>query len=197
MRNIAVDGKGAGRCHAANGRGFRGTDVECVLFYWVLTVVYLRVCTCTTTWIQVFSIVDSLAQTVTQPSSNGTGSLARPGRKQATATKLWLLQPTQTKFRRLCFQPDLRGSNDLCVGRKMATFQLFFQSGRAKDLLAPLYVSNLTNLRNHHQRPDRLWGTPRRRRVKLTAISILWWRPIKPKNKFLLHTLGVKYTPLG
>ena len=25
-------------------------------------------------------------------------------------------------------QPDLRGSNDLCVGKKMATFQLFFQS---------------------------------------------------------------------
>ena len=36
-------------------------------------------------------------------------------------------------------QPGLRGSNDLRVGRKMATFQLFFQSGRAKDLSAPLY----------------------------------------------------------
>ena len=35
-------------------------------------------------------------------------------------------------------QPGLRGSNDLSVGRKMATFQLFFQSGRAKDLSAPL-----------------------------------------------------------
>ena len=61
MHNIAVDGKGAGRCHAANARGFRGTDVECVQFYWVLTVVYIRVCTCTTTWIQVFSVVDSLS----------------------------------------------------------------------------------------------------------------------------------------
>jgi hypothetical protein len=124
-------------------------------------------------------------------------SLARPGRKQATATKLWLLQATQTKFRKLSVQPDLRGSNDLCVGRKMATFQLLFQSGRAKDLSAPLYVCNLTKLRNHPQRPDRLWGTPRRRRVKLTAISILWWRQIKPKDKFLLHTLGVNYTPSG
>ena len=36
-------------------------------------------------------------------------------------------------------QPGLRGSNDLRVGRKMAAFQLFFQSGRAKDLSAPLY----------------------------------------------------------
>ena len=28
----------------------------------------------------------------------------------------------------LSFQPGLRGSNELSVGRKMATFQLFFQS---------------------------------------------------------------------
>jgi len=28
----------------------------------------------------------------------------------------------------LSVQPGLRGSNDLCVGRKMATFQLFLQS---------------------------------------------------------------------
>ena len=41
------------------------------------------------------------------------------------------------KFRNLSFQPDLRGSNDLRVGRKMATFQSFFQSGRYKDLSAP------------------------------------------------------------
>ena len=64
-------------------------------------------------------------------------SLARPWRKQATATKL--LQATQKKLRRLSVQPGLRGSNDLRVGRKMATFQLFFQLGRAKDLSAPLY----------------------------------------------------------
>ena len=35
-------------------------------------------------------------------------------------------------------QPGLRDNNDLHVGRKLATFQLFFQSGRAKDLSAPL-----------------------------------------------------------
>jgi len=35
-------------------------------------------------------------------------------------------------------QAGFRGSNELRVGRKMATFQLFFQSGRAKDLSAPL-----------------------------------------------------------
>jgi hypothetical protein len=67
-------------------------------------------------------------------------SLARPGRKQATATKLHILQATQTQFRRLSVQPGLRGSNDLHVRRKMAIFQLFFQSDRAKDLSAPLYI---------------------------------------------------------
>jgi len=41
------------------------------------------------------------------------------------------------KIRRLSVQPGLRGSDDLRVGRKMETFQLFFQSGRAKDLSAP------------------------------------------------------------
>ena len=72
-------------------------------------------------------------------------SLARPGRNQTTATKLQLFQATQTKFRTLSVQPGLRGSNDIRAGRKMATFQLFFQSGRAKDLSAPLHA---------HQRPD-------------------------------------------
>ena len=54
-------------------------------------------------------------------------SLARPGRKQATATKLSnFLQATQKKkIRRLSIQPGLLGSNDLRVGRKMAIYQLF------------------------------------------------------------------------
>ena len=64
-------------------------------------------------------------------------SLARPGRKQATATKLYILQATQKQFRMLSVQPGLRVSNDRCVGRKMATFQLFFYSGWTKDLSAP------------------------------------------------------------
>ena len=74
-------------------------------------------------------------------------SLARPGRKQATATKLGIYstysprssihflahcsnfcKPLKKKIRRLSVQPGLCGSNDLHVGRKMATFQLFFQS---------------------------------------------------------------------
>ena len=74
-------------------------------------------------------------------------SLARPERKQATATKLGIYstysprssihflarcsnfcKPLKKKFRMLSVQPGLRGSNDLRVGRKMATFQLFFQS---------------------------------------------------------------------
>ena len=75
-------------------------------------------------------------------------SLARPGRKQATATKLGdystysprssihflvrcstFASHSKKKFRRLSVQPGLRGSNDLHVGRKMATFQLFFSPG--------------------------------------------------------------------
>ena len=67
---------------------------------------------------------------------NADRSLAWPGRKQVTVTKL--LQATKKKFRRLSVQPGLRSSNDLCVGWKMATFQLFFQSGQTKDLSAPL-----------------------------------------------------------
>ena len=72
-------------------------------------------------------------------------SLARPGRINATATKLWIYstysprspihflarcsnfcKSLKKKFRRLSVQPGLRGSNDLRVERKMATFQLFF-----------------------------------------------------------------------
>jgi len=74
-------------------------------------------------------------------------SLAWPGRKQATATKLRIYstysprssihflahcsnfcKPLKKKFRMLSVQPGLRGSNDLRVGQKMVTIQLFFQS---------------------------------------------------------------------
>ena len=74
-------------------------------------------------------------------------SLARPGRKKATATKLGIYptdspqssihflascsnfcKPLKKKFRRLSVQPGLCGSNDLHVGLKMATFRLFFHS---------------------------------------------------------------------
>ena len=74
-------------------------------------------------------------------------SLARPGRKQATANKLGIYstysprssihflalcsnfcKPLKKKIIRLSVQPVLRGSNDFRVGRKMATFQLFFFS---------------------------------------------------------------------
>jgi len=51
------------------------------------------------------------------------------------------LQATQKNFKNLSVQPGLCGCNDLRVGRKMATLQLFFQLGRAKDLSAPLYVT--------------------------------------------------------
>jgi len=74
-------------------------------------------------------------------------SLARPGRRQATANKLGIYstnsprssihfldrccnfcKPLKQKFRKLSVQPGLRGSNNLRVGRKMATVRLFFQS---------------------------------------------------------------------
>jgi len=54
------------------------------------------------------------------------------------------LQATQKQFRGLSVQLVLRGSNDLRVGRKMANFQLLIQSGRAKDLSAPLYTGKET-----------------------------------------------------
>jgi len=71
--------------------------------------------------------------------------LARPGRKQATATKLGIYstysprssihysarcsnfcEPLKKKFRSLSVQPGLRGSSDLLVGQEMANFRLFF-----------------------------------------------------------------------
>ena len=74
-------------------------------------------------------------------------SLARPGRKQATATKLAIYsaysprssihflacccnvcKPLKRKLRNLSVQPCLHGRNDLRVRWKMATFQLLFQS---------------------------------------------------------------------
>ena len=74
-------------------------------------------------------------------------SLTQPGRKQATVTKLGIYstyspqssihfltrcsnicKPFKKKFRRLSIQPGLCCSNDLHVGQKTATFQLFFQS---------------------------------------------------------------------
>ena len=72
-------------------------------------------------------------------------SLARPGRKWATATKLGIYstysprssiyflarcsnfcKPLKKNTRKLSAQPGLHGNNDLRVGRKMANFQLFF-----------------------------------------------------------------------
>ena len=47
---------------------------------------------------------------------------------------------SKKKFRRLSVQPGLHGSNDVRVGWKMVTFQLFFYLGRAKVLSALLYL---------------------------------------------------------
>ena len=83
-------------------------------------------------------------------------SLARPGRKKATATKLGIYstysprssihflarcsnfcKPIKKKFRRLSVQPGLRGSNDLRVGRKTATFNFFSVQGRGGSPTGP------------------------------------------------------------
>ena len=74
-------------------------------------------------------------------------SLARQGKKQATANKLGIYstysprssihflarcsnfcKPLKKKIRMLSVQPGLRGSNVLRLGRKIANFQLLFQS---------------------------------------------------------------------
>jgi hypothetical protein len=79
--------------------------------------------------------------------SGAAKSLALPGRKQATATKLSIYsthsprssihflvscsnfcKTLKKKIRISSVQPGLLGSNDLHVGRKMAIFQLFFRS---------------------------------------------------------------------
>ena len=62
-------------------------------------------------------------------------------------------------------QPGLRGRNDLRVGRKMATIQLFFQSSRAKDLSAPLTFSAKAHKAVH--------TLHRRCAVKLPAVGSL------------------------
>ena len=83
---------------------------------------------------------------LTANTRGGDKSLARPGRKQVAAIKLGIYSthsPRSSlhflarwsnfclllkKFRRMSVQPGIRGSNDLRVGRKMTTFQLFFFS---------------------------------------------------------------------
>ena len=74
-------------------------------------------------------------------------ALARSGEKEAAASNLEIYstyssrssmhflascfkfcKPLKKKLRPLYVQPGLRGSNDLRVGRKMATFLLFFFS---------------------------------------------------------------------
>ena len=57
-------------------------------------------------------------------------SLTLPGRKQAIATKLWLLQATQKKNSECCPSNQVSAAAVTCASDK--------QLGRAKDLSAPL-----------------------------------------------------------
>jgi len=50
----------------------------------------------------------------------------------------WLGNKLATKKLHASTLPVFRDSSYLRVGRKMATFQLFFLSGQAKDLSTPL-----------------------------------------------------------
>ena len=97
------------------------------------------------------------------------------------------------KFGKLSVLPGLRGSNDLRVGRKMATFQLFFHLGRAKDLSATLYEILITKIivsitfvvsflcfyvsyrlcnytewhkkKGTFEKPNKNWGNPRKKNL--------------------------------
>ena len=60
-------------------------------------------------------------------------SLARPRRKQATVIKLLTFTSHSKKIQKVVRPTRSHGSNNLHVGRKMATFPLSFQSGQAKD----------------------------------------------------------------
>jgi hypothetical protein len=57
----------------------------------------------------------------------------------------------------LSIQPGLCSSNDLRIRWEMATFQLFFQSGGAKDLSTPLLNTTVTSLALRHLRRSRMW----------------------------------------
>ena len=101
-------------------------------------------------------------------------SLARPGSKQTTANKLGIYsthfprrsvhflprcsnfcKPLKNKkIRKLSVQPGLRGSNDLRVGQKIATFQLFSFS--------PEKVGSPTGPDPENRVGDQDTGSPRR-----------------------------------
>ena len=68
-------------------------------------------------------------------------SLARPGRKQATATKLKLLQATEGCPSNQVSAAAMTSASD----EKWRPFNFFFQSGRAKDLSVPLYMHDDTH----------------------------------------------------
>ena len=70
-------------------------------------------------------------------------SLARPGRKRATATKLLTFASHWKTIWSLSVQPGLRDSSDLRVGRKMANFfNCFFIRVRLRTYQHPCKVSH-------------------------------------------------------
>ena len=67
-------------------------------------------------------------------------SLARPGRKQATATKLVTFASHSKKKSEVCPSNQVSAAAmTSMLDEKWRTFNCFFQSDRAKDLSAPLY----------------------------------------------------------
>ena len=116
------------------------------------------------------------------------------------------MQATQKQFRYLSVQSCLRGSNDLRVGRKVATFQLFFQSGRAKDLSAPLYITFTSEVMGYYrmEQADKL---PTETPCTSTSSSyneaslcvgsqclfslVLW--PLKDGYLFVLSTINISH----
>ena len=66
--------------------------------------------------------------------------LARPGKKQATATKLQLLQAIKKNADGCPSNQISAAAMTSASDEKWRSFSCFFQSGRAKDLSAPLYM---------------------------------------------------------
>ena len=100
-------------------------DLEMVRFdiRWVMSAIYSRICQ------KRFAAETWVARVMYGQGADK--SLARPGRKQATFDQRLtsVSHSKKKKFRRLSVQPGLRSSHDPRVGRKMATFQLFFSVG--------------------------------------------------------------------
>ena len=77
-------------------------------------------------------------------------SLLRPGRKQATATKLYFCKPLKNSLEG-CPSNEVSTAVTSASDEKWRPFNCFFQSGWAKDLSAPLlyYGTKIININKY------------------------------------------------